>query len=221
MRKMMTLIIFLLSIFTILSSFVSTPYATPLISSTGLPNAPVIITFDELGALPQGTAITDQYASFGVAFAPSVYFNGQGPVPGIPGIGGNYVSNFYIDPPNYTFPTNNPFSIYFTFGTPQMEAAFGLATNPATTTLTALLNGTVVETFSLSTTSDNPATAFVGFTGILFNEITISTTDIYGYHFALVDTIQDCAVPVPEPATIFLLGGGLLGVGWLMRKRRA
>jgi hypothetical protein len=216
MRKMMILIIFLLSIFTILSSFVSTTYATPLINDIGLPNAPVIITFDEL-VFPEGTAITNQYASFGVSFSPGVYYNSQGPVTGIPGISGNYVGNF-----NAIVPPSDPFSIYFTFSIPQAEAAFGLATNPGTTTLTAYLYGSFVESFDVYTTYNNPATAFVGFTGILFNEIAISTTDDYwGMHYALVDTIQDCTVPVPEPATIFLLGSGLLGVGWLMRKRRA
>jgi hypothetical protein len=210
MRKMMTLIIFLVSIFTILSSFVSTTHADRLISDIGLPNAPVIITFDELGTLPQGTAITNQFASFGVAFPSPMYLNTQGPVTGIPGITGSYVGNF-----NGSIPPSDPFSIIFTFATPQAEAAFGLATNPGTTTLTAYLNGVYVDSFSLSTTYDNPATAFVGFTGILFNEIAVTTTG----HLALVDTIQDC-VAVPEPATIFLLGGGLLGVGWLMRKRR-
>ena len=227
MRKMMILIIFLLSIFTILSSFVSATYATPIINDVGLPNAPVIITFDELvPPPPDGTAITNQYANLGVTFSPGVYYDSQGPVTGIPGISGHYIGNFYQDFTNWTLPTNNPFSILF--NTPQIEAAIGFATNlGATTTLTALLNGTVVETFTLSTTYNNPATAFLGFTfigtDISFDEISISvTTDDYGLHLALVDTIQDCTtVPVPEPATIFLLGSGLLGVGWLMRKRTA
>ena len=216
MKKINIVLIFLLlSIFTVLS-FVTTTHATPIISSTGLPDAPVIITFDEL-VFPQGTEITNQYASLGVTFSPVTYYNSQGSLDGlgIVGISGNYVGNF-----SATAAPSDSFSIIFTFSTPQIKAAFGLATNPGTTTLTALLDGTVVETFSSSTTYDNPSTAFLGFTGILFNEITISTTDAYGDHFALVDTIQDCAVPVAEPATICLLGSGLLGVGWLMRRRK-
>jgi len=221
MRKMMILIIFLLSIFTILSSFVPTTHATPLINDIGLPDAPVIINFDDpvFPVYSEGTAITDQYASFGVTFSPGMYYNPIGDPAGIKGISGNYIGNFYIDNINQTIPTNNPFSIKF--NNVQTEAAIALATNPGKTTLTARLNGVDVESFTQDTTYTNSETVFLGFTESLFNEISISVYDpINGYNIALVDTIQDCTA-VPEPATIFLLGSGLLGVGWLMRKRRA
>jgi len=42
-----------------------------------------------------------------------------------------------------------------------------------------------------------------------------------GKYWLMDDLIIHDPLPVPEPATIFLLGSGLLSVGWLMRKRRA
>ena len=47
------------------------------------------------------------------------------------------------------------------------------ATNPQTTTLTAFLSGVPAEPFSLTTTFNNANTAYLGFTGITFDQIQI------------------------------------------------
>ena len=49
-----------------------------------------------------------------------------------------------------------------------------------------------------------------------------TTTDNSGGNGATLQAFNDSgdsvAVPVPEPATIFLLGSGLIGLAWLRRK---
>jgi hypothetical protein len=167
-------------------------YASIQQSATGLVTADNQITFDEI-VFSNGTPLTTEYSSLGVEFVPNVYYNSQGPA-FFPGIIGNNVGNFN--------PVVNPFAIVFSFPDPVSEAAFGFASNPALTTVTALLNGVVVESLTATTTFDNALTGYFTLTGIVFDEIEISvSTDL-----ALVDNIQFSTEPesgvVPEPMSI-------------------
>jgi len=193
-------------------------YAGALLNNFGLVDPAFTLTFDEI-VFPEGTVITNEYADYGITFKPTdpgMVYDTQGPAP-FPGIDGHYVGNF--------FPVNNPFSIVFTsvFSTPHTSAAFGMATNPGTTIFTALLGGLIVESFTALTTFDDPFAGYYGFVGILFDEIQIQIDS----ELALIDNIQMIPltemtpVPVPEPATILLVGSGLAFSAFRRRRRRA
>lgn len=182
----------------------------PITNGFGLSAPGVTVVFDEPGfTFPADTLINSQYATFGVTFSGLRYDSGPSP---LPGISGPHLRNYYNLPGSGEVAgLVNPFSIYFS--APQSAAAFGLATNPSTTTFRALLSGTEVEAFSTSTSFDDSSRAFFGFSGILFDEIQVDvSTD-----FALIDNVQFEAVP--EPGTLLLVGGGLLGL--IARRRLA
>lgn len=163
-----------------------TLWAAPITNDIGLAAPTSTITFDEL-IFSQGTEITDQYASFGVTFESLVYYDSQGDA-SFPGVETHYVGN------NST-PRINPFSILFT--SPQTAAAFGIATNPATTAFTAKLNGVIVESYQSSTDYDDASISFQGFEGILFDEIEIT---VGGDEQALIDNVQMGNAPVIAPS---------------------
>jgi hypothetical protein len=198
------------SIGAVLTVVASAAYAAPLVSSSGLASPATTITFDEV-ILGSGTPLTTQYSAFGVKFSGLFY----SPQPGtFPGVTGNKAGNFpSIDNPV----TTTSFSLLFTAD--QTDVAFGYATNPTTTTLTALLDGSVVESFVQSTTSTEPATAFLGFTGVTFDQILISVSE---RQLALLDSIQlGTSATVPEPTALALVGSGLAALsGWVWRRRR-
>ncbi len=93
-------------------------------------------------------------------------------------------------------PTTNPFLISFTQS--QSQAAFSLVTNPGTSTFDALLNNSVVDTFSTATNTTS-SNNFYGFTGVTFDAIRV-TAALNG--IAVIDNIQlgtATAQSVPEP----------------------
>jgi hypothetical protein len=102
----------------------------------------------------------------------------------------------------------NPFTI--SFSQIQSRAAVALATSPnPSTTFEALLNNTVVDSFTAATGEQNTSN-FYGFTGVNFDTIRINTTGVNG-SLALIDNIQfgSAATAVPEPFTVIgtLIGG--------------
>jgi PEP-CTERM motif len=179
----------------------------PIANTTGLASPASTVTFSEL-SFAQGSAITNEFSAYGVTFSPALYYDTQGPS-SFPGITGDYLGNF--------LPITNPFSIYFT--SPVSAAAFGLATNPAVTSFTALLGGVVQGTFASPTSFDGSTPWYFGFqaTGSeTFDEIQVNVSSQLG----LIDNIQTAESTVPEPTSVLLLGTGLVGVFNAVRRRR-
>ena len=178
--------------------------AAPIINNFGLLSPDATVTFSE-HALADNTLVTNQFADVGVTLSPGAYVNPQA----------GFLSPDYLG--NFTFnndPTYDPFSILFTNDV--TGAAVEVVTNPGTTTFTALLNGSVVESFAAATSST--AGAYYGFTGVVFDELRIDPNNT----FALIDNVEfdTTATPVPEPASLLLLGSGIAGIAAKVRKRR-
>jgi hypothetical protein len=110
------------------------------------------------------------------------------------------------------------------FGTPVTAAALALQSNPGTTTFTALLNGVIVESFATGTTLSflpdlSHASDFYGFSGILFDELTISNDFESEFGIFQIDNVQYTAVP--EPTALLLLGAGLATLAARRSRRTA
>jgi hypothetical protein len=193
-----------------LALFAMAAQAGPIANTTGLSSPNTIITFSEL-SFAQGTPITSEFSAYGVVLSPPVWYDSQGVSSCCSGIVSDYVANFSTIPVSIS----NPFSILFTAD--QTEVAFALATNPTTTTFTALLGGTPVESFSSPTSFDSSTPYYFGFTGITFDEIRIS---VGGNQLALIDNIQLGPAAVPEPHTFALIASALFALA-LARRRRA
>ena len=194
--------------------------ADPITNDFGLTSPDATITFDEF-VFAEDTVITDQFSSLGVTFLPNLYYDSQGPAD-FDGVITHYVGN-------NSGSVVNPFSILFE--TDQTAVAFGIATNPTTTTFTAKLDGSIVETYQSTTNFDNPAISFQGFQNITFDEIEVGV----GNDQALIDNIQlgqgeilpaepvmGPVVPVPADASWALIALVLLllSIGFSVINRR-
>lgn len=183
--------------------------AIPFLDSSGLSAPDVLVTFDEIGMAPD-TPVDGQYGSLGVTFSPALGYDSQGSGVTLPGISGHYLGN------NSNLAAVNPFSIRFNF--PVTAAVFGLATNPSITTFTALLDGVEVESFIAATTFNEPE-AYLGFVGILFDEILVSVDGLGGA--ALIDNVQyefERVDTVSEPPAAAMLAIGIAAM--VLRRKK-
>ncbi len=196
--------------------FASEASAASINNATGLTNPWATVTFSELGLANETTVTTQYQGLFGVSFAAFGVNYQAGGAGGIPS--SDTLGNF-----TYTQSQNllaYPFEIRFT--APQTAAAFQLGTNSGvgSTKIEALLNGVVVETFT-PTTGTSPTGNYYGFENILFDTIRITPPgdNVNVTAALLMDNLQVSVVP--EPATLAVLGGGLLALGVAIRRRRA
>ena len=172
-------------------------------NNTGLASPATVVTFSE-NILAAGTSVTSY---LGLGFSPFLRYDSQGPA-AFPGITGHYLGN-------NGGAIQNPFSILF--GGDVTGAAFGVATNPATTLFEALDNGVVVESFLAATHFNGSTASFFGFQGITFDEIRVT---VGGDHQLLLDNVQ-IAGAVPEPESAALMLAGLAALATLRRRRAA
>ena len=159
------------------------------------------ITFAELPFV-DGDAITTQFASYGVSFSPGLFFRNT--------------SSWEAQGINsHNLRTGDPIVNLFSmkFDTVVSEAAFASIASPsAFPTFTARLGGVDVESFTTTVDLDN--NSWMGFTGILFDEINVSYPDATRMR---IDNIQ-LGAAVPEPGAGLLAGLSLLS---LTRRRRS
>lgn len=182
--------------------------ATVADAATGLASPDFLVDFGASLFL-NNTLITSQFSSSNVIFGGGPeYITSLNSDPGITAgfLAGNDVSG------------GSPFDILFI--TDVTDALFSFRTNPGTSSFTAFLDGVQQSTFSAATSEDQSTGRFYGFTGILFDKITVAAGGAdSGYN---LDNLQfNTASAVPVPAAVWLFGTALIGLVGSSKRRKA
>ena len=189
--------------------------STSIRNKAGLAAPSRTITFDEHVFAP-GTVLTNQYSDLGVRFSPNLVYGIPVAATDFPPLNGNILRNFF---PNGTGPFvgAEPFSLLFDDN--QTSVAFAMNfLQPGAATISALLDGNLVRSFDVEASTDAADNFFLGFSGILFDEIRIDLPN--GNNTMLLDNIEfgpAVAAAVPAPGVHWLLAIGLLGVFFARR----
>ena len=183
--------------------------ATPIIdgSFAVLSGGETVVDFDEIPLVPFQT-VTNEFAAFGITFAPNVWFEDHRFFPNFDGAG---LANFRSSAaPGGGLPPINPITVSFV--TPMTDfAAYFAANTGDTITLTAMLGAAVVESFTFTDTACC-AGHVLGFEDIVFDSVVINGSSLFimdEFHFE----------NVMEPANSLLLFAGLSGLALAGRRR--
>ena len=197
MKKIIFLFVFL---------FAGSVNASIIIASpSGLASPGSLITFDEF-TLPTDSSVTNEYSSLGITFTgllydPSCCIETWTPEGSSPYLGNTLNGS-----------TGTDWTILFS--DIQTEVAFTLAAVGTTMALEAYLNNSLVETFNFSSS----IWGYYGFTNIVFDEIRMGVNG----SAMLIDNLQfSSSASVPEPTSLALLGLGLAGFVFSIKKKKA
>lgn len=205
MKKILTGGIFAASL--LLSGLAS---ATPLYTNAVFGVGDQLVTFDEV-ALVQSAPVTNQFAAYGVTFGAGMR-EGED-FGGAANFSGQHIASQGLQEPYSVFFTNNV----------DAAGAYWEFNALTTTTIAAYLNGQLVESYDYLNTNCCQTSAFLGFVGIVFNEIRL--TDLVAGTSLVMDNMQFSAVAVepnpevPEPLSAALLAIGAVGMAAARRRK--
>jgi len=190
--------------------------AAPLFSNAGFDAGDSTVTFNEV-AVADGSPVTTQFSSSGVSFStdgPGSWY--ASPDPGVysanPGFSGRYLDTFTGGGLRASI-----YSISFADNVDAAGAFWEFNISSPAATFSAYLNDVLVESFSYDNPSCCSSTEFIGFAGVVFDEMRIS--NITGTDF-IMDSLQfSPASAIPEAGSLALLLLGLAGLSLTGRRR--
>jgi hypothetical protein len=205
MKKMLTGSIFVASL--LLPGFA---LATPLYTNAVFGAGDKLVTFDEV-PLIESAPVTNQFAAYGVTFGPGMR-EGEN-FGGAANFSGQHIASEG---------QQAPYSVFFT-DTVDAAGAYWEFNSSTTTTIAAYLNGQLVESYLYLNTQCCQTAAFLGFQGIVFNEIRL--TDLADGTSLVLDNLQFSTLAVepnpevPEPISAALVGIGAVGLAAARRRK--
>jgi len=183
--------------------------ATGATAATSIPTTP--FTF-----LPEGSGFTSGSLSFNLVPGQSTRFIIDD---WSTRLSGNELAISGIESFDMGIDTGLIFSFGFDFVEPENDPLVNGPFVDSTFSLSLFNSGALVDSFSFSRPNDTAT--FVGVWGdTLFNQVEIRETvgDIGNEFFGQFYTGTS---PVPEPSTMLLLASGLIGLGFMRRRRKA
>ena len=180
--------------------------ATPVHNGFGLSQAHQTLDFESV-PLSFNQPVNTQFSGVGVSFL-NAFANAD--MSSFPNISGNRVGDFQAG-----IGGTGLFTI--DFANAQQQVAFAIISAPGGTgTFQAFLNGSLIESFTGSTTNNDPNN-FYGIQGIVLDRLTISVQSFDNVF--IMDNLQTIQA-VPEPQGSLLVVVALAALGVVARRRK-